>query len=310
VKLVSIGPAGSEHPGVLVGERRYVPLGPFLDRFNLPSTMLAVVGILDRVRPEIEAYAGSATPVEIAEGVRFGAPVPRPRNVYAVGANTYSHVLEASRMTNGKTAKTPFLIPLVPSSICGPNDPLIRPFETDEFDYEVELAAVIGTYAFRVAPGRGLDHVLGYMASNDVTARDVQAGKGEETDFYWQHSRSKSSNTFTPTGPYLVTRDEVEDFSAITLQSFVNGEVRQDSTTKDLVASVSEIVESFSASVPLYPGDVILTGSPEGIGGLMEPTGYMQPGDTLRTVVGGIGTMEAVVVAEADLGADLARGGA
>lgn len=286
-----MGPKSSERPAVVIDDDSYVLLDPLLDQMGIVGDMAAVLGILDTNTDRIADFLEDAQ-VRPLSGTRIGAPVPRPRHLFAVGANTHSHVAEASALTSGVAARTPLMILMASSSVCGPHDDIVMPAETQRLDYEVELALVIGNYAHRVRAEDAMRHVAGYMASSDVTARDVQTGADEDSDFYWQHARSKSFPTFNPTGPWILTRDEIDDPAAITLQTYVNGDLRQNSDLTDLVASIPRIIESFSSAVPLYPGDVILTGSPAGVGALMDPPSYLGPDDVLHTVVGQVGELK------------------
>ena len=290
MKLVNVGPPGGEQPAVLVDDDRWVPLTPFLARYGVSGDMNAVLGLLPVLGDALGDWASSA-PSHSLDGVRLGAPVTRPRSIVAVGANTKSHVAEASVHTGGHVAKRPMLITKAASALCGPHDPILRPADTGKLDYETELAVVIGKAASQVRPDEAIDYVAGYMACSDVTARDIQTGEDEEADFYWQHFRGKSYPTFLPTGPWLVTTDEVPDLTKVTLQTYVNDEIRQDSDLSDLVFDVPTLIASISECVSLLPGDVLVTGSPAGVGHFMSPPGYLQPGDTLRTAVGGVGEL-------------------
>lgn len=290
MKLLSIGPVGAEQPAVLRGEDQWVPLTPFLDRYGVTGGMNAVVGLLPVLAEDLLAWA-DATPAHPLAGCRVGPPVTRPRNIVAVGANTRSHVAEAAVHTGGHVAKNPMLITKAPSSLCGPYDHVLRPQDSRKLDYETELAVVIGRAASHVPVTAALEYVAGFMACSDITARDIQTGENEDVDFYWQHYRGKSYETFLPSGPYLVTPDEVPELDAITLRTFVNDEPRQDSDLSDLVFDIPTIIAAVTSCVPLVPGDILVTGSPAGVGHFMHPPTYLQPGDVLRTVVGGVGEL-------------------
>lgn len=289
MKLASVGPPGAEQPALVVDDR-WVPLTPFLARYGVSGGMNAVLGLLPVLGGSLLDWARSA-PSNPLDGTRLGAPVPQPRSIVAVGANTKSHVAEASVHTGGHVAKRPMLITKAVSALCGPRDAIRRPADTRKLDYETELAVVIGKAASHVAAEEAMSYVAGYMACSDVTARDIQTGEDEDTNFYWQHFRSKSYPTFLPTGPWLVTAEEIPDLSKVTLQTYVNDELRQDSDLRDLVFDIPTVIASVSQCVSLLPGDILVTGSPAGVGHFMSPPGYLQPGDILRTVVGGVGEM-------------------
>jgi 2-keto-4-pentenoate hydratase/2-oxohepta-3-ene-1,7-dioic acid hydratase in catechol pathway len=295
VKLISYGAVGAEQPGVLVNETHYVPLAPLLAEFGVVGDMNAVVGLWPLLSQHVARYIDEAEPQPLA-ATRLGPPVPRPRNIIAVGANTHSHVAEASKHTGGYVSKIPMLITKAPTSLCGPADPIRRPAESKKLDYETELAVVIGRAGRNIPVAEALDYVAGYMACSDVTARDVQTGEGEDVDFYWQHYRGKSFETFCPTGPWLLTADEVPDLGAVKLQSYVNDEVRQNSDLSDLVFDIPSIISAVSSCVPLRPGDILVTGSPAGVGHFMDPPGYLEPGDVLRTVVPPVGELANPIV--------------
>lgn len=290
MKLINVGTPGSERPGVAVTDNTWVPLEPFLAQYGVVGDTKAVLGLAPHLRSELESWMSTATP-ESLEGLRLGPPVSNPRTIVAVGANTHSHVAEASVHTGGHSAKTPMLIAKAATSLCGPRDTIIRPASSTKLDYETELAVVIGRAGASIRAEEALDYVGGYMACSDITARDVQVGEGEQGNFYWQHFRSKSYPTFLPTGPWIVTADEIDDLSTITLQSYVNDEIRQDSDLTDLIFDVPALIASVSECIPLVPGDILVTGSPAGVGHFMSPPGYLQEGDVLRTVVGSIGEL-------------------
>ncbi|GAA3310127.1 fumarylacetoacetate hydrolase family protein [Streptomyces cinereospinus] len=277
MKLVNVGPPESEQPALLVDDHRWVPLTPFLARYGVPGEMNAVIGLLPVLRDTLADWASTATSHPL-DGLRLGAPVTHPRSIVAVGANTRSHVAEASVHTGGHAAKRPMLITKAVSALCGPHDPIRRPPETRKLDYETELAVVMGAAASHVRPDEAMRYVAGYMACSDVTARDIQTGEDEDADFYWQHFRSKSYPAFLPTGPWLLTADEVTDLSKVTLQTYVNDEIRQDSDLTDLVFDVPALIASVSACVPLLPGDILVTGSPAGVGHFMSPPAISSPG--------------------------------
>lgn len=290
MKLVSWGPVSCEQPGVVVGDDQVAPLVPLLREYGVDGDMNAVLGLWSWLAERMPDYLRRVETFPL-DSVRLGPPVPRPRAIIAVGANSHSHVAEASRHTGGHTSKRPMLIAKAASSLCGPHDPIRRPPESTKLDYETELAVVIGRAGADIDVVDALDYVGGYMASSDVTARDIQTGEDEDVDFYWQHFRGKSYETFCPTGPWIVTKDEVNDLGSVTLRTYVNDELRQDSTVQDLVADIPTIISSVSSCVPLRPGDILVTGSPAGVGHFMDPPTYLQPGDVLRTVIEPVGEL-------------------
>jgi 2-keto-4-pentenoate hydratase/2-oxohepta-3-ene-1,7-dioic acid hydratase in catechol pathway len=244
------------------------------------------------------ARRDGAPSVALAE-VRLGAPVPVPRKLMIAGANTHTHVAEATAVLKESVApRQPMILAKATSSICGPNDDVVHPPETRKLDYEVELGVIIGRRARRISEAEVRDHVAGFCVINEMSARDIQLAEHESNPFYRVHFMGKSYDTFNPMGPYLVTLDEIEWGKPLGLKTFVNGKVRQDGDTSDLVFGVEQLVAYISQAMTLYPGDVISTGSPAGVAHFMKPPGYLQPGDVVRCEVEGIGAIENRVVTE------------
>ena len=215
----------------------------------------------------------------------LGPPLRRPSKVIAVGLNFKDH----ARESGVELPTTPLLFAKFPSSIIGPGDEIEIPAITDEVDWEVELAVIIGRRARQVSPERALEYVFGYTIANDVSARDVQFSDG-------QWVRAKSFDSFCPLGPIVVTAGEFGDPQNRRLSARVNGETMQDSTTAEMVFTVAELISSISAWVTLEPGDVILTGTPWGVGAFRSPPVYLRPGDEVEVEVEGIGVLRNRVV--------------
>lgn len=208
-------------------------------------------------------------------------PPVAPRKIVAVGLNYRDHIREAGM--------TPPAAPLVftkfTSSLTGPNDPIvIDPEITQRVDWEVELAVVVGRRMRRVSERAALDHVFGYTVANDVSARDLQFGDG-------QWVRGKSLDTFCPIGPCVVTADDVPDPQNLALRTRVNGRTVQDSSTRDMVFGIADLLAYCSRSFTLEPGDVLLTGTPWGCGEFMEPPRSLQPGDVVEAEVSAVGCL-------------------
>jgi 5-carboxymethyl-2-hydroxymuconate isomerase len=216
-------------------------------------------------------------PVEAATRL---APVA-PGKVVAIGLNYLDHIRETGLDRPAK----PLVFAKFPTSVVGDGHPIRLPLDiTERVDWEVELAAVIGKRAHKVAPEDALDHVYGYTIGNDVSARDMQFADG-------QWVRAKSLDTFCPLGPVLVTADEIPDPQALRLVCRVNGEVVQDATTDLMVFGVAELISFCSHSFTLEPGDVLLTGTPWGCGEFMDPRRSLAPGDVVECEIGGIGVL-------------------
>lgn len=220
------------------------------------------------------------------------APVVPPA-IFGIGLNYRQHALEMGR----PLPEFPMLFIKPPTTVQHPGEPILLPRSatgaSHEVDYECELAVVIGRAAKNVSRENALDYVLGYTAANDISARDWQ--------FKWgggQFCQAKSFDTFCPLGPVLVTRDEIPDPAALPIRTRVNGELRQESTTADLIFDVPALVAFLSASKTLLPGSVILTGTPSGVGAAAKPPRFLQPGDTVAIEIDGIGRLENPVLAE------------
>jgi len=245
-----------------------------------------VAGLLDtweRFTRWASAAADDWVVVPVQEP-EYDAVVPRPGQVFAVGLNYRAHALESGL----PLPEVPLVFTKFPSSIAAPRGRLDLP--TDQVDWEVEVAVVIGRAAHKVSRADAWDHVAGVTGSQDFSARDVQLAGGAKPQF----SLGKSFSGFTPLGPLLVTPDEYPDRDAIALECRINGTTVQSSSTADLIFPVSAIVSYLSHIVTLRPGDVILTGTPSGVGLGMNPPRYLTPGDEVTTVVELAGAMHHV----------------
>lgn len=214
------------------------------------------------------------------------APVPRPSKIFAVGLNYADHIAEAG----SPTPETPTIFAKYPNTIAGPRDPIQRPRVSDELDYEGELAVVIGQRCRHVPLERAGDVIGGYFVLNDVTVRDWQRMSPQWT-------MGKSFDTHAPTGPWLTLPDAV-DPGDLALRTFVNGELRQESNTHELVFDPQDLIAFISHACTLEPGDIIATGTPGGVGFLMDPPRYLAPGDEVRVEIAGLGILVNEVVEE------------
>ena len=244
---------------------------------------------------EIAASSEEAEPDVALDAVRLLPPVVPSRDVFAIGVNYAAHFREAHPGGDTPLPSTPVVFSKALTSVTGPYDDIAwYPSLTQKLDYEVELAVVIGQGGRHIDPGRALDHVAGYMVANDVSARDVQHGRPEGQWFL-----GKSMDTFCPIGPWLVTADEIDAASGVDLSLRVNGETRQSSNTADLIFGVAELVTELSRFVTLLPGDIILTGTPSGVGAAMDPPRFLVDGDVVEAEVAGIGAIRNTVRAMA-----------
>ncbi len=225
---------------------------------------------------------GDRAPVD----ARLAVPV-RPATIVAIGLNYLDHIRE----TGMERPQRPLVFAKLRSSVVGPGDAIrIDASLTQEVDWEVELAAVIGARACRVAPDAALSCVFGYTVANDVSARDIQFSDG-------QWVRAKSLDTFCPLGPVLVSSDEIGDPQRLGLRTRVNGRTVQASTTAEMVFGVAQLISFCSQSFTLEPGDVVLTGTPWGCGAFMKPPQFLRPGDVVEAEVDRIGTLRNHVMA-------------
>ncbi len=304
--VVSYGPRGSERAGAII-EDRVVDLADLAVADGRPLPEPTVMAWLrrhpSRDWPTASALSG-APGIPLAD-VRLGAPVPRPANVFVVGANTHSHVAEAAEFTLGSPPRSPMILAKASSAVTGPTDPIIRPSVTRKLDYEVELGVIIGRRTRSVSRADALDAVAGYVVVNDVSARDVQLAEGEANTFYRAHYLGKSFDGFCPTGPWMVTADEFGDPAGHALRTWVNGELRQDGSTDDLCFDVPTLVSHLSSILTLEPGDLICSGSPAGVAAFRPPGAFLEPGDVVTCEVDGIGRIENPIVAEVLTGSNV-----
>lgn len=274
MKLMRIGAAGAERPVLRTEEGTHLDLSGVTS--DIDGAFLAGDG-LARVR---QARDRGLLPEIDVTGQRVGAPVARPGVVLCLGVNYHAHGTES-----GLTAPAePMIFYKAPNTVVGPYDDLRIPPGSTRTDWEVELAVVIGrTARYLASPAEGLACVAGYATSNDVSEREFQL---ERSGGQW--SKGKSCETFNPLGPYLVTADEVGDPQDLPLRSWVNGEPRQDSSTKDMIFAVGWAIWHLSQVMVLDPGDLINTGTPLGVA-LSGKFPYLSPGDVVEVEVAGLG---------------------
>ncbi|MBV7483994.1 fumarylacetoacetate hydrolase family protein [Bordetella sp. BOR01] len=216
------------------------------------------------------------------------APVPRPGKIVAVGRNYADHAKE----TGVAPFEQPRIVSKLPSSVCAPGRAVPRPAGVAKLDFEAELAVVIGRPARAVAEADALACVAGYTVLDDVSAREFQFDVSPA-----QTTFAKSMDSFAPMGPWLVTADEVGDPQALTVRSWLNGELMQDASTADMLFPVATLIAYVSRFMTLEPGDVLATGTPAGIGAFRDPPVYLQPGDRLRMEVSRVGVLEHSITA-------------
>jgi 2-keto-4-pentenoate hydratase/2-oxohepta-3-ene-1,7-dioic acid hydratase in catechol pathway len=277
----SVG-AGPPRPGLVVGEE-IVDLSDATT--GLPPTMAELVALgregLERARA---AATGPAARHELA-AVRRHAPVPDPPAILAIGMNYRAHVAELGR----EPPEWQYWFNKQRTAIAGPGDAIVLPAVSDKVDYEGELALVIGPRCQNVPAARAFEVVAGFTVINDVSARDWQ----------WRSptfTLGKSFDTHAPCGPELVTGDELGDPGALSIRTWVNDELRQDSSTADLIFGCAEMIEYLTTAFPLEPGTLIATGTPAGVGAGFDPPRFLAAGDTVRIAIEGIGELSNPVV--------------
>ena len=278
MKLVSIAP--DMRLGIWLGETVVDVSATTIA--GMPHTMAAALAVGAPALTSLRNLA--ADPPESAllpsDGLRLGPCVPQPGKILCVGLNYAKHAAEGGQAIPG----TPVLFSKFNNSLAGPDEDIPLPAAASEYDYEVELTAVIGKRTRDVSEAEALDHVVGYCCSNDVSARDLQMLTG-------QWLLGKTLDKFLPIGPWLVTVDEVPDPQALGLRCWLNDDLRQDSNTADMIFSVAEIVSYASRYMTLEAGDVISTGTPEGVIMGRQPRVWMKAGDVVAVEVDGLGRL-------------------
>ncbi|MET9464996.1 fumarylacetoacetate hydrolase family protein [Streptomyces sp. NPDC006544] len=276
MKLLRVGPVGSERPALLDQDGTLRDLSGLIT--DVDGALLADDSVLSRVR---DAAGSGELPVLDAEGLRIGSAVGRIGKVVGIGLNYHGHAAEVG----AEAPAEPILFLKASDTVVGPDDTVLIPRESVKTDWEAELGVVIGATARYLASAEeGLAHVGGYVLVNDVTERAFQTERGGTWD------KGKNCETFTPLGPWLVTADEVPDPQALDVKLWVNGELKQDGHTSDQIFPVGEVVRYVSQFMTLYPGDVLVTGTPAGVAaGQPEPKPFLRAGDVVELEIAGLG---------------------
>lgn len=242
-------------------------------------------GELEAGRPITGANGGPAH-FDRSE-VQFKPPIPHPGKIICLGLNYAEHAREGG----GQPPAAPMFFAKFANTLIGSGEPIVLPKESSKMDYEAELAFVIGKKAKHVPLDEALNYVAGYMNLNDISARDLQR---ETSQFF----RGKGGDTWAPCGPYLVTSDEVPNPGELSIRSILNGEVMQNSNTRELIFGIPFLIYQLTKTVTLEPGDIISTGTPSGVGQARKPPVFLKPGDVIKVEVQGLGTLENPCVAE------------
>ena len=280
MKLVMYGAPYDERPGIILQQQQLYDLE--IAELDSPHSMEEILQLdmLEAIRDLFTDGFFSKIPAIPVESVRLGPPLSGLGKIIAVGLNYRAHAAEMG----DRLPANPLLFAKAPTSLAGANDELELPPAawSREVDYEVELGVVIGHSCHGISAQDARGYIAGYTIVNDVTARDIQRAES-------QWFRAKSYDGFCPTGPYLLTADELDDPQALDLWSRVNGEDRQRSNTSDMIYPVAELVSFISQAMTLHPGDLIATGTPSGIGAGLKPPCYLQPGDIVEMGITGLG---------------------
>jgi len=274
MKLIRFGEIGKEKPGVIIEGKRY-DVSSLVNDFN--ESFFEENG-LEKLE---KALASNPVLPEVDAAVRLGSPVARPSKIICIGLNYVDHCKE----TNAPIPTEPIIFFKSTTSLCGPDDDLIIPKNSEKTDWEVELAFVVGKKASYVEEAEALDYVAGYALLNDYSERAFQLERGG------QWAKGKGSDTFAPLGPFLATKDEVADVDNLKMWLTVNGKKYQDSNTLNLVFKIPYLVHYLSQFMTLLPGDIISTGTPPGVGlGIKPDPIYIKAGDVIELGIEGLGT--------------------
>ncbi len=275
--LMRIGPRGAEKPVARIDDDAYVDLSDVAADFD---EAFFAGGGLDRIRPVVAERAAAGLVSGFA-GERIGAPIGRPHQILCIGLNYRDHAAE----TGQPVPDEPILFNKSPNTLIGPNDDVRIPRGATKPDWEVELGLVIGRRtSYLDSPDEAREAIAGFVLVNDVSERAFQMERGG------QWVKGKSAETFNPAGPWLVTRDEVDDVLALDMWLDVNGVRRQDGSTSTMIFDPFFIVHHVSQFLVLEPGDLINTGTPPGVGMGFKPPVWLQPGDVMELGVEGLGT--------------------
>jgi len=280
MKLLRVGEVDQEIPAILDSDNKLRSLSSYIDDFNSRSLNFDIIEKIKNINLK-------ALP-EISSDIRIGSCVSRPGNFFAIGLNYKEHAEE----TGAKAPEYPVVFNKSVHSIVGPNDNIVIPKNSKKLDHEVEIAMVIGKKAKRVNENEAQDYVFGYCICNDVSERDWQKDKGG------QWVKGKSGDTFGPLGPYLVTKDEIEDLNNLNLSLDVNGNRHQTGNTSLMIFNFNYLIAHLSSFITLMPGDIITTGTPPGVGLGMNPPKFLKDGDELILKVDCLGEQKSKVISE------------
>ena len=282
MKLIRFGQPGKERPGLLLDDGRKIDSSEITSDYD--EDFFAAGG-LEKLRQWSQKKAEDAP--EINPNERLGSPVARPSKLLCIGLNFRDHAAE----TNTPLPEEPVLFSKATSALSGPFDNIIIPRGSEQTDWEVEIAVVIGKRASYITEAEAPEHIAGYVLHNDVSERSFQKDRGG------QWVKGKSADSFAPLGPFMATTDEIDDVNNLGMWLTVNGEKMQDGNTSNLIFNIPHIVSYLSQFMSLLPGDIISTGTPAGVGMGMNPPRYLKPGDVIELGIDGLGNSRQNVVA-------------
>jgi 2,4-diketo-3-deoxy-L-fuconate hydrolase len=274
MKLIRFGEQGKEKPGLQLSDGSRIDASGFGGDYD---EAFFASGGLARLASWLKSNQSSAP--RVAPSARLGSAVCRPSKIVCIGLNYRDHAAE----TKAEAPKEPVLFLKATTSLVGPNDPLVRPRNSTKVDWEVELAVVIGKRALYISREKALDHVAGFSLHNDYSERQFQLERGG------QWVKGKSADTFAPLGPFLATVDELPNFGNLKMWLKVNGKLRQNSSTANMIFDVPTLVSYVSQFMTLLPGDIISTGTPAGVGMGMNPPSFLNAGDVVELGIDGLG---------------------
>ena len=280
MKLLRVGDKGKEVPAIVDNENNYRDLSSVVDDLN-PSTLNF------EILKKIKDSDISKLPI-VSKDQRLGSCVNKPGKFIAIGLNYSDHAKE----TGAKTPTEPIVFMKASSSICGPNDEIEIPKGSNKLDWEVELAFVVGKDTKNISEKDAPDHILGYCIVNDVSEREWQIEK------LGQWVKGKSGDTFGPTGPYLVTKEAIDDINNLNLTTEVNGKKMQSGNTKNMIFNTNFILSYLSKFMSLQPGDLVTTGTPAGVGMGMNPQVFLKTGDNIKIAIDSLGTQTSKIVSK------------
>tara|TARA_Y100000748_G_C15477226_1_gene481295 strand:+ start:413 stop:1258 length:846 start_codon:yes stop_codon:yes gene_type:complete len=280
MKLLRVGLPGKEKPAIIDNEKNFRDLSKVVSDFNPQNLNFDTI-------EKINQKNINSLPL-LNNNERIGSCVTNPVNFLAIGLNYKAHADE----TNSAAPKEPIVFNKSPNCIIGPYDDVVIPKESNSLDHEVEIAVVIGKKAKYVNEKNAQDYILGYCICNDISERDWQKNRGG------QWVKGKSGDTFGPLGPYLVTKDEIEDPFNLNLSLDLNGKRRQTGNTKLMIFNFNFLISHITQFITLMPGDLITTGTPSGVGMGMTPPEYLKEGDQMKLKVDGLGEQNTKVSKE------------